>query len=75
MDGAPAFEDSADGRMEAVARSIFAVGGSAVRPVLAGAMVSRTLTAGQRFLLQEQDASETCKDLAEQLVWGLRICL
>ena len=38
VEGAPAFQDPADRRVEAVARSLFTVVGSAVRPALAGAL-------------------------------------
>ena len=43
VEGAPAFKDPADRKVEAVARSMFTVVGSAVRPVLAGTLVSQTL--------------------------------
>ena len=73
--GAPTFKDPADRRAEAVAHSMFTVVGSAVRPVLAGALVSQTVTERAKLLLQElegHNASEDCVALADQLVQGLK---
>ena len=40
VEGAPAFKDPADKRVEAVARSLFTVAGSALRPALAGTLAA-----------------------------------
>ena len=52
VEGAPAFKDPADRRAEAVARSMFTVVGSAVRPVLAGLCgAGRPVGAGPKMCL------------------------
>ena len=46
-----------------------------MKPDLAGALVSQTLTERAKSLVQEleaQNASELCVDLADQLVQGLK---
>ena len=56
-------------------RSLFTVVGSAVRPALAGTLVSQALTERAKLLLQEleeRDASVSSRDLAKQLVQGLK---
>ena len=54
---------------------MFTVVGSALRPVLATALVSRTLTEWAKLLhreLEKQQASPVCVELADQLVHGLK---
>ena len=75
VEGTPAFKDPADRRSEAVGRSIFSMLGSALRPILATALVSQTLTEWARLLhqeLEEHHAPPGCVELADQLVHGLK---
>lgn len=75
VEGSPSFKDPADRRAEAVARSMFTVVGSALRPVLATALVSLTLTEWAKLLHRElgnEQVSPVCVELADQLVQGLK---
>lgn len=75
VEGTPAFKDPTNRRAEAVARSIFMVVGAALRPVLATALVSQTLTEWAKLLhreLEKQQSPPVCVELADQLVQGLK---
>lgn len=70
-----AFKDPADRKAESVARNMFTIAGSALRPILATALVSQTLTEWAKFLrhcLGSELFPPAYVELADHLVQGLQ---